>query len=61
MGERSESSLKAEHGKAGLAAGAGSPPRQMRSHYQADENSTSRISQLHCLSHGSVKLGTINR
>lgn len=32
----------------------------MRSHYQGDENSTSRISQLLCLSHGSVKLGTIN-
>lgn len=35
--------------------------QQMRSHYQADENSTSRISQLLCLSHGPVKLGTINR
>ena len=59
--ECSESCLKAVQRKAGLAGEAGSPLWQMRSHYQADENSTSRISQLLCLSHGSVKLGTINR
>lgn len=59
--ECTESTVRAVHSKAGLAGGAGSPPWQMRSHYQADENSTSRISQLLCLSHGSVKLGTINR
>lgn len=48
-------------GLGSAGGGAGSPPWRMRSHYQKDENSTSRISQLLCLSHGSVKLGTINR